>query len=413
MKTNQKQKNIPDGWDYKKMKNISSLITKGSSPRWQGFEYQKEGVFFVTSENVRDGYLSVGTPKFLSMDFHKRLKKSQLRKNDLLINIVGASIGRSCLWCEEYDFANINQAVCLVRLKKDISSKYILHFFQTERAVTRLLDSQAGSGRPNLSLGDIRDFTILLPSTEEQNRIVTILETWDFAIEKLKQKIAIKKEIKKGLMQELLTGKKRLPGFSGEWEESYLKEYISKIGDGGTPSRSHDEYFGGDILWIVVSDIQRNIYDTDEKITSLGLQKSSAKLWKKGSIILSTGATIGEVGILETEACTKQGITGIELSNNAANRYFYYFLIFNRNLLLRYSQGGTFKEIRPEVIKKLRVQIPGLDEQKAIAEILTTTDEKITTLEKKLTLWQEQKKYLLNNLVTGQIRTPENLLATK
>ncbi len=89
------------------------------------------------------------------------------------------------------------------------------------------------------------------------------------------------------------------------WEENKLGTLISNWGDGGTPSRSKEEYFDGDIKWVVIKDIKFNIFDTKEHLSELGLKNSSTKLWKEGSVILSTGASIGHVGIARADMCTK------------------------------------------------------------------------------------------------------------
>lgn len=211
---------IPVEWEMVKGSDITRLITKGSSPKWQGFDYQKEGTLFITSENVRDGLLDISNPKFLPPQFHEKLKNSQLKNNDILINIVGASIGRSCLYESAYTCANINQAVCLMRLNSKVLPLFILHFLQNKQTIQRLLDSQTGSARQNLSLTDIRGFIFVQPTLDEQNRITEILNV-------LVEKISINKSIKRkltilkyGLMQELLSGTKRVQSLMYEDSES-------------------------------------------------------------------------------------------------------------------------------------------------------------------------------------------------
>lgn len=201
---------IPEGWKIVRGEEISEVITKGASPKWQGFEYQKDGMLFVTSENVRDGVLDISSPKFLPIEFHKKLKNSQLKNGDILINIVGASIGRSCLYKSEYDFANINQAVCLMRLSSDAHADFISYFLQSQETISRLLSSQTGSARQNLSLGDIRNFLFALPPQDEQVKIASYLGAVDEKIlinQKVKAKLTL---LKKGLMQDLLSGKVRV-----------------------------------------------------------------------------------------------------------------------------------------------------------------------------------------------------------
>lgn len=181
---------LPKGWVIFKGADISEKITKGSSPNWQGFEYQQSGCLFVTSENVRDGHLDVSQPKYLPMEFFEKQKNSQLQSGDILINIVGASIGRSCIFNLNGTNATINQAVCLLRLKSDFSKEFVAQYLQSPIAVAALGGSKTDSARPNLSLENIRDFEFPIPPPAEQKKITEILSTWDNAIESVQLKIA-------------------------------------------------------------------------------------------------------------------------------------------------------------------------------------------------------------------------------
>lgn len=220
---------IPEGWTIQSGEDLAITITKGSSPNWQGFHYQDSGILFVTSENVRDGYLDVSEPKYLPVAFSAKERKSQLRKGDILINIVGASIGRSCRFNLEGVEANINQAVCVLRPRSSDLSDYIIQYLQSPGAIRKLLGQQSDSARPNLSLEDIRSFQFLVPPLAEQKRIAEILSTWDRAIERTEKLIANSEAQKKALMQQLLTGKKRLPGFDGEWRAVRYGDVLKEI----------------------------------------------------------------------------------------------------------------------------------------------------------------------------------------
>jgi len=201
---------IPEEWRVLKGTDLAVKITKGSSPKWQGYEYQDDGMLFITSENVRDGFLDVSNPKFLPIEFHNRLRASQLQKGDILINIVGASIGRACVFKGEYKDVNINQAVCLFRAKEGIEPIFILNYLQLPKTIHRLLETRAGSARQNLSLADINHFPFLLAPLPEQKRITAILSALDQQIEKESNHKARLELLKKGLMQVLLTGKIRV-----------------------------------------------------------------------------------------------------------------------------------------------------------------------------------------------------------
>ncbi|MEI7696146.1 MAG: hypothetical protein WCI64_10950 [Chlorobium sp.] len=123
---------IPEDWEVKTGEQITVLVGKGASPRLQGFEYTTAGMLFVTSENVRDGYLDMSKPKYLPMAFHEKIKRSKLQKYDVLINLVGASIGRSC-----QVLSDLGEAITMQRL---LTGKTRLSGFSGEWEVQRLGD---------------------------------------------------------------------------------------------------------------------------------------------------------------------------------------------------------------------------------------------------------------------------------
>lgn len=113
-----------------------------------------------------------------------------------------------------------------------------------------------------------------------------------------------------------------------EWEVVKLRDVILDIADGGTPSTKIEEYFNGDIPWVNIKDIKKDIYDTRRHLSELGLRNSSAKLWNEGTLIFSFGASIGKVGIARVKLCTKQGIAGIVLDlDKVDNEFLYYVLL--------------------------------------------------------------------------------------
>lgn len=201
----------------------------------------------------------------------------------------------------------------------------------------------------------------------------------------------------------------------GEWIERKVSEIISNISDGGTPPRYDPKNFGGDVNWVVVSDIKDEIYETKEKLSWKGFAACSSLLWKPGTIILSTGATIGEVGILQIYSATKQGICGIEVDEALVdNKYLKYWLQQNKQKIKSLAQGSTIKEIRPSTIKKLDVRIPkSVDEQKVIAIVLASIDQFIDKSKRLVAKYERIKTGLIQDLLThgidedGNIRSEE------
>lgn len=197
-------------WEIYTGEQITTLISKGASPRWQGYDYADNGMLFITSENVRDGFLDIDDPKYLPLAFHEKLKRTRLQKGDILVNLVGASIGRSCQIKQDIGEANINQAVAVFRVKGEYSSAFIASYFQSPDTVKRILDMQVDAARQNISLSDLRRFQISIPPVSEQIAIATVLADMDAELAALEQRRDKTRLLKQAMMQELLTGRTRL-----------------------------------------------------------------------------------------------------------------------------------------------------------------------------------------------------------
>lgn len=175
--------------EHKRLEEYANLITKGASPKWQGVDYCEEGTLFVTSENVREGYLDLSKRKYLDNKINEIQPRSMLKRNDILINIVGASIGRAAVYdCD--DVANINQAVALVRVDySQINRTYLMTFLNSPQAIEMYGRMKKGGARDNLSLQNIADLQIPVASAELQNQFATFVEQVD------KSKVAVQKAL--------------------------------------------------------------------------------------------------------------------------------------------------------------------------------------------------------------------------
>jgi type I restriction enzyme S subunit len=166
---------IPASWVCCKLENLSKLITKGASPKWQGINYSTRGVLFVTSENIGSGRMLLDTKKYVEAKFNDLQKRSILKSGDLLTNIVGASIGRSAIY-ELQELANINQAVALVRLREFVEKQYVLNVLNSPALIDHMHDEKVEVARANISLKDVANFPISLPPLAEQQEIVRRVE---------------------------------------------------------------------------------------------------------------------------------------------------------------------------------------------------------------------------------------------
>lgn len=169
---------IPDQWEWCKLGELTRLITKGSSPSWQGVAYTTEdkGILFVTSENVGVENMLLEKRKYVEAKFNEMHPSSILQKGDLLTNIVGASIGRTALFNEDIENANVNQAVCIIRLVNTCLSDYLLMYLNSATAIKIMTDKSVDSARANLSLTSVTNLLIPLPPLNEQKRIVERVE---------------------------------------------------------------------------------------------------------------------------------------------------------------------------------------------------------------------------------------------
>ena len=154
-----------------KIKDVSVKVSKGESPNWQGFKYLDSGIRFITSENVLFGKFEPEPAKYISGDFHAKIQRSAVEKDDMLINIVGASIGRACL--APVGNANVNQAVCVVRLRPEVVlPEFALSCLLSKQAMRNLTSQSVNTARANLSLEMIREFEIPIPPISVQTEMM-------------------------------------------------------------------------------------------------------------------------------------------------------------------------------------------------------------------------------------------------
>ena len=166
---------IPENWCWVRLGDICKLITKGSSPKWQGINYANEGILFITSENVGCERLILNKEKYVETKFNTLHSSSILQFGDVLTNIVGASIGRTAEFNLD-TLSNINQAVALIRLIDNSLSKYIVKYLNSPAAYQIMMNDKVDTARANISLTNIANFLVPLPPLAEQKRIVEKLE---------------------------------------------------------------------------------------------------------------------------------------------------------------------------------------------------------------------------------------------
>jgi type I restriction enzyme S subunit len=394
MKNNKSQKNIPDGWEKVKLGDIGKVsmckrIFKHETLPSGPVPFYKISTFGKIADS------------FISEDLFEKYKNkySYPKKSEILISASG-TIGRTVVFDGGKSYFQDSNIVWIANPQDKVLNKFLGYVYLRTKWI-----STDGGIISRLYNENLRSIQFNLPPLPEQKRIVSVLETWDQMIEKLARKIEIKKSVKKGLMQNLLTGKVRLAGFKDEWKLVKLGD-VGEIVTGNTPPMKDKNNYGETYCWATAEDFNgKYINSTRIKLSEDG--KKISRFLPKGSILVTCIASIGKNAIAGVPLATNQQINSIVVNKKNNNEFIYYVIQNSKNLLKRFAGAGAMPILNKITFSKIKILIPELEEQKAIADILMTSDSEIKMLEKKLSIIKNQKKYLLDNLVTGQIRVPE------
>ncbi|KXV70444.1 hypothetical protein AD951_02890 [Acetobacter malorum] len=258
---------------------------------------------------------------------------------------------------------------------------YTLQFHQKE------LERQAvGSTIKTIGLPFFKNLEIALPPFPEQKKIAAILSTWDRAIEGTEKLLANSQQQKKALMQHLLTGKKRLPGFTGEWKNVLLKD-IALIKKG--QALSSKDLMRGDYPVIAggkTSPYKHKNFTHENVIT-----------------VSASGAYAGYVSFHSYKIWASDCSVITSRSGNSIS-FIYFWLSYLQNKIFSLQSGGAQPHIYPRDLELLHIHCPPLPEQKAIAAVLSTADEELAAIEADLARLRQEKKALMQQLLTGKRR---------
>jgi type I restriction enzyme S subunit len=201
----------PEHWSILKVKQLAYKIGSGVTPRGGSETYVDKGVIFLRSQNIYDDGLRIDGVSYISNDVDQEMKNSQLKAGDILINITGASIGRSCIFPADIGRANVNQHIAFIRLRNRFRSKYFTIFFKTSYIKEYIKVEQAGASKEAFNLAQISNLPILCPPMEEQEAIAAYLDAKTGAIDaivaKLKEQVGMLQSLRKTLVSDVVTGK--------------------------------------------------------------------------------------------------------------------------------------------------------------------------------------------------------------
>ncbi len=248
----------------------------------------------------------------------------------------------------------------------------------------------------------LKKLKVYYPATEEQHKIASLLSLIDERISAQSKIITQLESLMCGLRKKIFKQQIRFKDKGGNefpmWKVKKLQNVCDIVG-GGTPETIKNEYWEGNIQWFTPTEIKANFVSKSERtISQLGLKNSSAKILPKGTILLTTRATIGEVAIALEECTTNQGFQSLVVKKGINNTFLFHWIKENKYELMKRANGSTFPEVSKSEIERIQISIPSLMEQSFIADFFCSVNEKIETETKILKEYEVLKQYLLKNM---------------
>jgi type I restriction enzyme S subunit len=292
--------------------------------------------------------------------------------------------------------------------KKVLSSPFLLQYLRSRPGRKWIIDNSQSSALTNINSSIINRYPVIIPPLKEQEAIAEALSDADAAIESLDSLIAKKRDVKQAAMQQLLTGRTRLPGFTTDWKEVSIGSFTD-CKAGGTPSTSVPAYWGGNIRWMSSGELNlKRVREVSGRITQFGLENSSAQLFPADSVLIGLagqGKTRGTAAINLVSLTTNQSIAAIFPSGKHDSKFLFYVMETKYKELRDLSDGGGGRGgLNLAIIKDVRVTIPELDEQKKISEVLWSMDDELEALTEQVSKLRMVKKGMMQDLLTGKVR---------
>ena len=398
---------IPEDWEVKRLGEIAE-ITSGTTPLRANRSYYDGGTIpWVKTTDLNNKEL-FDTEEYVSEIAVSKTSLKLLPKGTVLVAMYGGfnQIGRTSILGIE---ATINQALSALICNDNVLNFYVLAWLNGRVDDWKNL---AASSRkdPNITGKDVERFHILVPKKEEQQRIVSVLSLWDTAISK--QTALIEKLIlrKRGLMQQLLTGKKRLKGFEGKWKEVRLGEIGVFFKGGGVPKNKITNTGNKCLTYGDLYTKYDNVISKVKSYIDDDTANESVKIQYGDICFAGSGETKEDIGKCAAYIDGDYGYAGgdiIVFRANNCNPITLSFILNSNDVIRQKSnmgQGHSVVHIYPYQLEKIAIKIPSRIEQDAIATVLMESDKGIELAKQKLSSLQEQKKGLMQVLLTGKKR---------
>ena len=409
---------LPQDWRAERL----NRIVRAEAPICYGIlmpgEHQHQGVPVIRVKDILEGRIEESRLLHTHPSIDEAYKRSRLFEGDILITIRGTT-GRTALVTNNLNGANITQDTARLRINSDISNHFVYYALQSHTVQQQVVLHTIGQAVKGINICDVRNLLVPLPAGAfEQRAIATALSDVDALLGALERLITKKRDLKQAAMQQLLTGKRRLPGFSGEWEGKPLASEIADLEAGISVNSVEDVHSGLELPAILKTSAVSNgtfIPSESKAITprDLGRVKLSARA---NSVIISRMNTIdlvGECGYVPEDypnlyVPDRLWMTRFNASSRVSAKWLAFVLStpMSRQLLRSIATGtsGSMKNIAKGQFLGLEFAFPHPEEQKVIAGVLTDMDAELTALEQRLAKTRDIKQGMMQELLTGRTR---------
>lgn len=419
---------IPEDWEVFQLGGLSDFVTSGSRG-WAKY-YSTSGALFIRSQNVRDGKLCFMDSQHVNIPQGIEGGRTKVKLNDLLVTITGNSVGNVALASQEFEEAYISQHVGLVRLKDSSIGSYVSRYLSPNAPGNlQIQESQSGQSKPGLNLQNLKDFLVAVPkSKEEAKKITSALDATEALIVSLELLIAKKQAIKTAAMQQLLTGRTRLPQFTlrpdgtpkgyktselGQIPEDWTIETLGGVAEIVRNGSNYSSVAKDGVAVTRIETIATGFVDVGR--TGVAVRESIHESYRvlRGDILYSHINSIdhiGKVARFDDDIELFHGINLILIRTSAVNSLWLFKLLSGeeaRKWARQVAkQAVSQASINTKELKGLLLAVPSTQEQTAIATILSDMDNELTALEQKLAKARDVKQGMMQQLLTGRIRLP-------
>jgi len=402
----------PKGWESRKLIDIFEFKNGVNADKEQ---YGSGTKFINVSEIFKNiSIYEKDIPASVNI-VESKVELYLVKKGDILFNRTSETFDEIGLTAVYLDSARVVFGGFVIRARPttdELSFEFCKYAFSSSKIRKEIIRRGQGAIRANIGQGDLGAVPIVLPPKNEQEKIAKILSTWDDAIEKLKKLIKAKKLRKKGLMQQLLTGKKRFNGFNGKWEELELGE-LGEFHKGKGLAKKDLSDSGLSCIRYAELYTKHNCYiKRFYSFISQEIALTSKRLIKGDIIFAGSGEKLEDIGkcaafIDDIEAYVGGDTVVMSPNIKRVESLFLGFYLNSqclRRQIYKLGQGHTVVHLYSKDIKKLKVKIPCLDEQKQISFLLVRADKELEMYQNKVKDLGKQKKGLMQQLLTGKKR---------